>query len=156
MTGSEPPFSDPLTREIIAAVIHVHDELGPGFLESVYQRAMAVELARRHLGFSTEVDVPIHYAGELIGRHRLDLVVGNRVIVELKTVEALSRAHYAQLSSYLKASAFPIGLLVNFAGARAEYRRLDRDHVGKRILSSHHPVISLEDTEAAYTWREER
>jgi GxxExxY protein len=74
MAGSGSPLEDALTGEIISAIIHVHKELGPGFLESIYQRAMTLELARRGLGFSTEVDVPIRYAGVLIGRHRLDSI----------------------------------------------------------------------------------
>ena len=119
-------IDDELTREIIAGVIRVHQVLGPGVLEGMYQRAMAVELRRRGLSFSTEVDVPVFYEGEPIGRHRLDLVVGNQVVVELKTVETLHKAHYAQLNSYLRATEFPIGLLVNFSGERADYRRLDR------------------------------
>jgi GxxExxY protein len=91
-----PPITDELTHAIIEAIIQVHKALGPGFLEAIYQRALVVELRNRNLPFETEVDIPILYKGEPIGRHRLDLVVAGRIIVELKTVEALSKAHYSQ------------------------------------------------------------
>ena len=115
---------DDLTGSIIEAIIQVHRVLGPGFLEAIYQRALVIELKKRGLRIATEVDVPIRYDGEPIGIHRLDLVVERMVLVELKAVEALSKAHYSQVRSYLKATGLPVALLVNFAREMADYRRV--------------------------------
>lgn len=117
-------MSDELTHRIIACVIRVHQTLGPGFLERVYRRAMAIELRKQGLGIEAEKVVHVHYDGEVVGRYRIDLIVENRVIVELKTVERLNKAHYAQVRAYLKASERNVGLLVNFASATADFRRI--------------------------------
>ena len=117
---------DALTFGIIEAVIKVHAVLGPGFVESVYHRALAIELRKRALAVEHEVEVEIEYDGHVVGRHRLDLVVDRRVIVELKTVEELGRPHYAQVRSYLRATGLPVALLVNFSKEKADYRRIER------------------------------
>ena len=93
-----------LTEVIIQCIINVHKALGPGFLENVYQRALVIELRSANLAVEVEKEVLIFYRGQEVGRHRLDLVVENSVIRELKTVEDLSKAHYAQVRSYLKAT----------------------------------------------------
>lgn len=116
---------DKLTETIIQSVIKVHQVLGPGFLESVYRKALLVELRRRGLAAETESDVVIYYEGEEVGHHRLDILVESRVIVELKTVEALSKTHYAQVRSYLKAASLRLAILVNFAGVKADFRRIE-------------------------------
>lgn len=113
-----------LTHLIIESIIQVHRVLGPGFLEVIYQRALVLELRKRDIPVSTEVEVTIRYDGQSIGRHRLDIVVADEVIVELKTVEELSKAHYAQVRSYLRATGFPVALLVNFSKEKADYRRI--------------------------------
>lgn len=113
-----------LTGEIIGCVIEVHQTLGPGFLENIYRRAMVCELRGRGLDVDVEREVVIYYKGIEVGRHRLDLLVERHVIVELKTVESLGTAHYAQVRSYLKATGLQTGLLVNFAAAPADYRRI--------------------------------
>jgi GxxExxY protein len=127
MRGDRGDEVDPLTHRIIEAIIRVHNVLGPGFLEAVYHRALGIELAKQGIPFATEVEIDIDYEGHPVGRHRLDLIVADRVIVELKTVEDLSRAHYAQVRSYLKATGLPVALLVNFSKDRADYRRIERD-----------------------------
>jgi GxxExxY protein len=116
--------ADDLTYRIIDAIIKVHSELGPGFLEGTYQRALTIELRKRGHAVATEVDVSISYDGQVIGRHRLDLVVASAVRV--KTVEDLGRIHYAQVRSYLRATGLSIALLVNFSKERADYRRIER------------------------------
>ena len=116
-----------LTGRVIQCIIKVHQTLGPGFVEKVYRRALRIELCRHELASEAEKKVVIYYAGEEVGRHRLDLVVERRLIVELKTVEALSRAHYAQVRSYLSAAHLDVALLVNFAAHRADFRRIMRD-----------------------------
>jgi len=114
-----------LTGVVIQALIRVHQVLGPGFLESVYRQALVVELRRRGLTAETEKEVVINYEGVEVGRHRLDILVQESVIVELKVVEALGKVHYAQVHSYLKASGLKIAILVNFAGAKADFRRVE-------------------------------
>ena len=122
-----------LTRLVIEAIIAVHNTLGPGFVEQIYQRALAIEFKKRGLRFATEAEVVITYEGQPIGRHRLDFLIEDKVIVELKAVEDLGKAHYAQVRSYLRATGLAIGLLVNFSRERADYRR---------IVSSPHPRLS--------------
>jgi len=102
----------------------VHRVLGPGFVEAIYQRALAIELSKRGLSLATEVDIKIEYDGQIVGRHRLDLVVNGRALVELKAVEELGKVHYAQVRSYLRATGLPVALLVNFSKVRADYRRV--------------------------------
>ena len=121
------PFHDAwsdLTGQIIASAIAVHSELGPGFLEAIYRKALVLDLHAKGLHASAEVEVPIHYLGMFLGRHRLDLVVAARAVVELKAVAKLDAVHFAQVRSYLAASNLPVGLLVNFGGARVECRRI--------------------------------
>ncbi|HUG91351.1 MAG TPA: GxxExxY protein [Planctomycetaceae bacterium] len=120
-------WNDELTQRIIAAVIRVHSVLGPGFLENVYRRALMVELQRIGLVAEGEKRIKIIYEGVLVGTHRLDIVVAQTVVVELKTVKRLNRHHYAQLRSYLKAAGLRVGLLVNFALAKAEFRRVEHE-----------------------------
>jgi GxxExxY protein len=115
---------DVLTHRIIAGVIRVHQVLGPGFREHVYRRALTIELRKQELAAEIEPVFAILYDGRWVGRHRLDLLVERRVIVELKTVDDLSKAHYAQVRSYLKATGLKTALLVNFAGAQADFRRV--------------------------------
>ena len=116
---------DRVTEAIIECIIRVHQTLGAGFLESVYQRALVIELEKRDLGVESEKEVTVFYDQQEVGRHRLDLVVEDKVIVELKTVEELSKAHYAQARSYLKATGLKTGLLVNFAKEKADFRRIE-------------------------------
>jgi GxxExxY protein len=104
-----------LAYRVIGCMIEVHKELGPGFLESVYRSAACIEFAKQQIPFEAEKEIRLSYKGENIGTHRLDLFVGNALVVELKTVEEIHRKHYAQVRSYLKAVKKPLGLLVNFA-----------------------------------------
>ena len=117
--------SDTLTGLVIQCIVRVHQTLGPGFLESIYRRALLIELSRQNLVTDAERSVVIYYDGCEVGRHRLDLIVDGQLIVELKAVVALSRAHYAQVRSYLRATNLEIALLVNFAGNRADFRRIE-------------------------------
>ena len=116
---------DKLTELIIQSIIRVHQILGPGFLESIYRKALMIELRKQGLNVETEKEAVVYYEAEEVGRHRLDIVVEDRVIIELKTVEELSKAHYAQVRSYLKATGLKIGLLVNFAKEKADFRRIE-------------------------------
>jgi GxxExxY protein len=116
---------DELSAMVINAIIKVHQTLGPGFKEGIYRRALVIELRKRSMVFETEKLIVIRYESEPVGRHRLDVVVESRIVLELKAVEALSRAHYAQLRSYLKATGIKQGLLVNFSTEKADFRRVE-------------------------------
>ena len=106
---------DLLTEQIIGAAIEVHRALGPGLLESAYEECLCIELGLRGLRFSSQAALPIEYKGRLIsGGYRLDLVVEDKVVVELKAVERLLPLHEAQLLTYLKLGDFSTGLLMNF------------------------------------------
>ncbi len=114
-----------LTDRIIKACINVHIQLGPGFLESIYHKALEVELNKQGLEFQTEKEYKISYDGIEVGTRRLDLLVEDAVIVELKTVEEMHKKYYAQLRSYLKATNKEVGLLVNFADFKVDIRRVE-------------------------------
>jgi GxxExxY protein len=117
--------SEKLTERVIECIIHVHQTLGPGFLESVYRNALLIELRKQHLETEYEKEIVVYYDGHEVGRHRLDILVEGRIIVELKTVEALSKAHYSQVRSYLKATGVELALLVNFSDSLADFRRIE-------------------------------
>jgi GxxExxY protein len=107
--------TDILTEQIIGAAIEVHRELGPGLLESAYQRALAYELTLRGLKFEEQKLCPVRYKDLLIeDAYRLDFLVGDQVVVELKTADALLDVHEAQVLTYLRFSDCRIGLLFNF------------------------------------------
>jgi len=106
---------DKLTGVVIGAAIQVHKELGPGLLESAYQRCLQYELIQRELHIDVEVPLPVSYKNIKLDRgYRLDLLVENQLVIELKAVESLEKIHTAQLLSYLKLSNFQLGLLINF------------------------------------------
>lgn len=109
-----PMQAEAIARGVIGAAIEVHRELGPGFLESIYRRAMAYELSSNGLRVEEEKEVTVRYKDIQIPGRRLDLLVGGRVVVELKCVEELVPIHQAQVISYLKATGLRLGLLVNF------------------------------------------
>ncbi len=113
-----------LSYQIMGAIFEVHKRLGPGFLESVYQKALIEELSGRGMNVETEKVIDLTYKDKKIGAHRLDLVVEDKVVVELKTVEGFSIHHKAQLTSYLKASGYKLGIQFNFSKAKIEYRRV--------------------------------
>jgi GxxExxY protein len=110
---AEYPLAD-LTESIIAAGIEVHRTLGPGYLEKIYENAMVLELGARGHQVARQLDGHVVYRGQAIGKHRLDLLVDDQVVVELKSVEALASVHAAQLRSTLKAAGKKVGLLMNF------------------------------------------
>lgn len=105
---------DALCRRVIGAAIEVHRLLGPGFLESVYEEALCVELLLQDIRFARQVPVGVAYKGETVGEARIDLLVDDRLVVELKAVETLAPIHVAQVISYLKATRLTLGLLITF------------------------------------------
>ena len=113
-----------LTGQIIGAAIEVHSHLGPGFLESVYENALCVELRHRGLAFERQAEIAIVYRDTEVGRHRIDLAVESTVIVELKAIKALVPIHFATLGSYLRAYRKRVGLLLNFYAPTLQIRRV--------------------------------
>jgi GxxExxY protein len=112
---TETPRLSEVTEKIIGAAINVHRELGPGLLESAYEECLCFELSERGLAFARQVKLPVTYKNvKLDCGYRMDIVVCDLVVVELKTVEHLLRVHEAQLLSYLKMANKPLGLLLNF------------------------------------------
>lgn len=115
---------DDLSGLVIAAAIQVHTQLGPGFLESVYEQALKLELAKRGIAHESQKEVSIHYDGRLVGSHVLDLLVAGEIVVELKAVKALEDVHYAQVRSYLRATGLKVGLLMNFSCPKLHVKRV--------------------------------
>ncbi|MDD2710689.1 MAG: GxxExxY protein [Verrucomicrobiae bacterium] len=112
-----------LTGKIIGCAMKVHRVLGPGFLESVYQKALAVELAKVGLKIETEKKIKVYYAGVDVGDFAADMVVDDLVIVENKSVQALVKAHEVQLVNYLTATGMDVGLLLNFGTGSLEFKK---------------------------------
>ena len=107
-----------LTEDVIGAAIEVHRHLGPGLLESTYEECLCRELQLRKLPFRRQVPLSLEYKGlRLEDKHRIDLIVGEQVVVELKAVEMLLPVHGAQLLSYMRLGGWPLGLLINFHAA---------------------------------------
>lgn len=107
--------NDPFTERIIACAYKVHNVLGPGFLEKVYENALLIELNRQ--GFKTlqQYPIKIYYDDQIVGDYFADLLVENKVLIELKAIQSLSREHEVQLVNYLTATRIEIGLLLNFS-----------------------------------------
>lgn len=126
MANSSSHEQDRLTRGIIGAAIEVHRRLGPGLTEPLYERALCIELTHCGLSFSRQISVPVLFRGQVIGSYRADLIVENRVVVEIKSVERLAGVHQAQLLAYMRVLRMPTGLLINFYGEvlRTGVRRL--------------------------------
>ena len=122
-----------MTREIIAAAYEVHRELGRGFLEKVYERALALALHKRGLTVQAQAEIEVRYKGSVVGTYYADLLVNDVVLCEVKAVDALTTAHQAQLLNYLKATGVQIGLLLNFGSRRV--RSEANDLLMKRVTA---------------------
>jgi len=123
-TNEEKVVYKELSFKIIEACFEVHNILGPGYSEKIYEEAVSKELRNRGIGYERQKLVEIYYKGEKIGEYRLDLVLENRIILELKAVSELSNIFEAQLLSYLKAAGMKLGILVNFGSKKVIYRRI--------------------------------
>jgi GxxExxY protein len=128
---------DRLAHEAVDASLAVHRSLGPGYAEALYEEALSLELAARAIPLRRQVIIDVRYRAQIIGTHRLDLLVGEVLVVELKAVEAIAPAHVAQVLSYVHAGRFEVGLLINFGG-----RQL-RGGI-KRVVSTHRAARELE------------
>lgn len=112
-----------ITHKIIGCAMNVHSKLGSGFMEVVYQRALAVEMEKQGIFFDREQDIPIYYKGLEVGIRRVDFQVDHKIMVELKAISQLEDIQIAQIINYLEASDFEIGLLLNFGSKSLEFRR---------------------------------
>ena len=119
--------NDVLLNQVLEASTQVHQTLGPGFIESVYSRALVSELKSRGLAIQRERQIKIWYRSEIVGKHILDLVVAGAAIVELKAANAVAPVHIAQLRSYLQATDYPFGLVLNFGAATLQCEVLRRE-----------------------------
>lgn len=115
---------DEITYKIIGAAMKVHNTLGNGFQEVIYQRCLAIELERAGLGFGREVDQTIFYESIEVGTRRADFIVEDKVIVELKAVINLEDVHLAQAKNYVVAYDFEVGLLINFGATSLQYKKV--------------------------------
>ena len=107
------PFND-ITERIISCALEVHTALGPGLLENIYEEAMAHELNLRDIDFIRQKELQIQYKGHNVGNYRLDFLVEEKIVVELKSIEIVRGIHIAQLLTYMRAENLRIGLLINF------------------------------------------
>ena len=126
--------NDALTEKIVGVFLEVYNELGFGFVESVYREAMRIAL--RQAGLRVEADVPVQvsFRGRFIGAFRADLIVDGRVVLGLQTAESISKAHEAEVLHYLRASTMEIGLVMNF-GPDARFRQIVLENTRKKISS---------------------
>jgi GxxExxY protein len=123
MIKQEYKHSD-ITSKIIGCAMTVHKTLGSGYMEVVYQRALAIEMNLQSIDFSREKKMPVHYKGYEVGSRRADFLVEGKVMVEIKALKKLEDVHLAQTLNYLEASSLEIGLLLNFGAKSLEIKRL--------------------------------
>lgn len=115
-----------ISRQIIGSAILVHDQLGPGFLESVYQNAMAHELRKSELDVQCECRIQVRYDQVIVGEFVADMLVNSVILIETKAIQAVTAVHEVQLVNYLTATGIEVGLLLNFGSRRLEVRRKTR------------------------------
>jgi len=115
---------DEITYKINGCAMRVHNKLGNGFQEVIYQRCLAIELQKVRLNFARELDQIIYYDGIEVGTRRADFVVEDKIIVELKAIISLEAVHLAQAKNYVLAYDFPIGLLINFGSVSLEFKKI--------------------------------
>jgi GxxExxY protein len=115
-------YSD-LTEVIIGCAMKVHSSIGRGFPEYIYQRALAIELNKTSLEIKKEMEWPVYYDGQLIGKRRVDFMVNDKVLIEIKAVAVYESSHLNQIINYLHAFQIPVGLLINFGKEKLEFKR---------------------------------
>ena len=118
-----------LTEKIIAAAYHVYNKMGFGFLESVYEKCLLIELGKRGLKTESQKPIIVEYENEVVGEFKTDILVEDTVILELKSVRQITQAHEVQLVNYLVATGKPVGLILNFGEQKVEVKRKVKDLV---------------------------
>jgi GxxExxY protein len=122
-----------LTEKIIGVYYDVYNEIGHGFLETVYRNSMQIALTEAGLLVQREFPIPVWFRGQEVGQFRADLLVANCLLLELKAVNVLDRSHEAQILHYLRATAIEVGLLFNFGATRPQFRRIVFENSNKKI-----------------------
>ena len=130
-----------ITDIILRSFYEVYNELGDGFLESVYENALYIVLTGYGLYVERQKDIPVFFRGNIMGDFKADLIVNGKVIVELKAVRILDPAHEAQLINYLKATDIEVGLLLNF-GRKTEFKRFAYDNKRKNISDNQRKSVA--------------
>ena len=120
-------YSD-LTGKIIGCAIKVHGTIGNGFQEIIYQHCLAIEMGKQGLSFARELEMPIYYDGVDVGTRRVDFLVADKIMVELKAISALQEIHLAQCLNYLEAYKLETGLLLNFGAKSLEIKRISNEY----------------------------
>ena len=123
-----------LTHNIIGAAMEVHKSFGNGFQEVIYQRALAIEMADRHIAYSREHEMKIQYKGHDIGTRRVDFFVNEKIMVEIKAVINLEDVHLAQAMNYVEAYDLKIGLLINFGATSLQFKRVHNNNLKNHAI----------------------
>lgn len=131
-----------LTEKIIGCAMTVHNTLGNGFQEVIYQRALAIELSKAGLAYSRELDMIIYYDGIEIGTRRVDFFVESTIMVELKAITSLEEVHLAQAMNYLEAYKMEIGLLINFGSKSLQFKRVHNNKLLGRFWAFNNALFS--------------
>ena len=113
-----------LSYQVMQAVFEVHNTLGPGFVEGMYEEALAYEFEMCDIPFERQKTITVHYKERIVGTHRLDFIVDDKIVLELKAVSSLTDVFKQQTLSYLKATGLRLGILINFGRSRVEYIRI--------------------------------
>lgn len=136
-SGKEAELRDgKISSSVIEAAIKVHKSLGPGFLESFYEEALTIELMEAGIPFERQKTIVLKYKGHPVGEHRLDLLVGGKLVVELKAIKDLEPIHFSIVRSYMKAVGVESGLILNFGTMPLGIKRVAREHSIPEFLSS--------------------
>ena len=130
-----------LTESIIGTFFEVYNELGHGFLESVYENSLAIALREKGFEVYQQIGIPVHFRGKLVGDFVADIIVDRTVLLELKSARAIDSAHVAQLLNYLRATEIEVGLLLNF-GHKPEFKRLAFENRRKRAVEEEKSLLS--------------
>ncbi|VBB43469.1 conserved hypothetical protein [uncultured Paludibacter sp.] len=128
---------DKITHNIIGCAMEVHNTIGNGFQEVIYQRCLSIELAANSIEYQREVEMPIFYKGQDVGLRRADFLVMGEIMVELKAIIDLEDVHLAQAMNYLEAYNLPTGLLINFGSKSLQFKRLFNKSWQSKNLSNH-------------------
>lgn len=133
-----------LSKRILECCFEVSNELGVGFIESVYEKSLMVALRQKGINVQTQVPLKVTFRGFVVGDFYPDMIVEDKIIIELKAVDSLAKVHYAQLLNYLKATGKKVGLAVNFGNPRLEYRRFENRFIYDNELTGMEGIEGIE------------
>lgn len=135
-SNSQLPY-ETITHQIIGCAMRVHSFYGLGFPEVIYKRSLLIELEDKNLRYRTEMEKEIYYGGKFVGKRRLDLIVDDKILVEIKAIRELENSHYKQVLNYLNVFDLEVGLLINFGAESLQFKRLIRS--APSVKSSSNP-----------------